>query len=311
MSLAVRGPLQSPMSQWALVAVGAMYVANPDKFFQILQRGAQWMLEAPGNHQHNSNRSSQLGLSPPIVIHSISGGGGGNRPFAFILQLSIGAGVCWGSYMVLVNVLPEAAKGMLPVTKGFFNTAVSSLGKGIINVRDSLMEQILGLGMKQDELSEKQDETHGEVLCVKDNVSDMRMDLGRVQQVLDECQTSLSEAEKRQAYIGQGVRLLTRGVNSLLPHDADLAYELDKYNRAGTELETPRPHPHHQQVQQAILSPPQIMVTPQQMNFTQNTPMVKADMITSENVHPVKKQDLEEIRALLHMVQYGTGQLVS
>ena len=311
MSLAVRGPLQSPMGQWALVAVGAMYVANPEKFFQFLQRGAQWMLEAPGNPQYNSNRS-QLGQSPPIVIHSISGGGGGgggNRPFAFILQLSIGAGVCWGSYMVLVSVLPEAAKGMLPVTKGFFNTAVSSLGKGIINVRDSLMEQILGLGIKQDELSEKQDETHGEVLCVKDNVSDMRMDLGRVQQVLDECQMTLSEAEKRQAYIGQGVRLLTRGVNSLLPHDADLAYELDKYNRAGTELETFLPNHHHQQ--QAVLSQPQIMVTPQQMNFTQNTPIVKADMISPENVHPVKKQDLEEIRALLHMVQYGTSQVMS
>jgi hypothetical protein len=290
---AVRGPLQSPMGQWALVALGAMYVANPEKFFQILRSSVQLLLEPP--QFNGSNRQSQQ----PIVIHTVSGGGSGKPFVSYILQLAMGAGVCWGSYMIMASILPEAAKGLLPVTRGFFSTAITSLGKGIINVRDSLMKEILGLGVKQDEMSEKLDETHSDVLNVKDNVGNIRMDLGRVQQVLDDCQLSLTEAEKRHEYIGQGVRLLTRGVSSLLPPDADLAYELNKYNRLGSQILDARP-----QTQVAVAQPQPVGVTPQE--HRQSTPMVKADMVMEATPHqPPQKQDLDEIRALLHMVQYG------
>jgi hypothetical protein len=199
--------------------------------------------------------------------------------------------------MILASVLPEAAKGMLPVTRTFFSTAITSLGKGIINVRDSLMKEMLGLGVKQDEMSEKLDETHVDVITVKDNVGNIQMNLDRVQQVLDDCQSSLTDAEKRQEYIGQGVRLLTRGVSSLLPPDADLAYELDKYHRLGSEILDARPPT---QTQVAVAQPQPMPVTRQE--HRQITPMVKADMVMESTP---QKQDLDEIRALLRMVQYG------
>jgi len=305
---AVRGPLQSPMGQWALVALGAIYVMNPEKFLHLLQRGVQSLLEA------TPQPLSQQQL--PIVIHSMGGGyNQQNRPmfgYYMLMQLTIGAGLCWGSYAVLTTVLPDAAKAMLPVTKGFFNTAITSLGNGILSVRDSLMEQLMGLSDKQGELSVKQDETHAEVLVVKDSVHHVRVDMNRVQQVLDECQSSLTEAEQRQEYIGKGVRLLTRGVHSLLPQDADLAYELDTYNRAGTELlDKPRRTPSVSSSQQQH-QPAVSMVSPSPPHVAKHsTPMVTANMVNPENEHPMKKRDLDDIRALLQMVQCGSVQVIS
>ena len=114
--------------------------------------------------------------------------------------------------MVLVNVLPDAAKGMLPVTTRHFNRAVTSLGKGVINLKETLMEQVRGLSKKQDDLSERQEETYVEVLNVKDNVSDLKGDLSLVQESLDLCHATLSESERRTSYIARGVQLLTRAL---------------------------------------------------------------------------------------------------
>ena len=138
--------------------------------------------------------------------------------------------------MVLVNVLPEAAKGMLPVTTTVFSRAVTSLGKAVINLKESLMEQVLGLSKKQDDLGDRQNQTHNEVLHVKGDVRDLKGDLNHVQNSLDQCRVSLTESERRTSYIARGVQLLTRGVSTILSQDDDLLYELLQFNSAGEEF---------------------------------------------------------------------------
>lgn len=181
----------------------------------------------------------------PTVIYQTIPGHQSNKSslIMYLIQLTIGASFCWGTYMVLINVLPDAAKAMLPVTTSVFNRAVKTLGRGILAVKETLTEQILGLSKKQDELSDKQDDTHIEVLKVKDSVTDIRTDIGLVQHSLDLCHESMSENELRTTYIARGMRLLSRGVSSILPQDHDLAYELDQFNREGESYQEARPRP--------------------------------------------------------------------
>ena len=219
-----------PLGQLALVGLGAFALTNPDKFFYTLQKTSQFLMT---EHQQPSgpNRMSQQ----PIVIHQMSNSAG--KSFTgYVVQLVLGAGFCWGSYMVLVNVLPEAAKGMLPVTTTVFNRAVTSLGKAVINLKESMMEQVLGLSKKQDDLGDRQNETHNEVLQVKGNVRGLKGDLNQVRNSLDHCRISLTESERRTSYIARGVQLLTRGVSTILSQDDDLLYELLQFNSAGEEF---------------------------------------------------------------------------
>ena len=227
--------VQLPLGQLAVVGLGFFCVTNPDKFFMTLAKGAQFFNGLPVNGQQQLQQHHQQ----PIVIHHtapatiVSGRG---RAVAFVVQLVVGAGFCWGSYMVLISVLPEAAKGMLPVNKSHFNKAVTGLGKAVINLKDSVMEQILILSGKQDELGDQQKKTHTEVVDIRDNVHDMRGDLGTMQDALDLCQASLTESERRTSYIARGVQLLTRGVSTILPEDEHLMNELVRFNMAGDEF---------------------------------------------------------------------------
>ena len=226
--------VQLPLGQIAVVGLGFFCVTNPDKFFMSLAKGAQFFNGLPVNGQQG-----QLQQQQPIVIHHTSPAtivSGRGRAVAFVVQLVVGAGFCWGSYMVLISVLPEAAKGMLPVNKSHFNRAVTGLGKAVINLKDSVMEQILILSGKQDELGDQQKKTHTEVVDIRDNVHDMRGDLGNMQDALDLCQASLTESERRTSYIARGVQLLTRGVSTILPEDEHLMNELVRFNMAGDEF---------------------------------------------------------------------------
>lgn len=226
--------VQLPLGQLAVAGLGFFCVTNPDKFFMTLAKGAQFFNGLPVNGQQLQQHAAQ-----PIVIHHTAPAtvvNGRGRVVAFIFQLVVGAGFCWGSYVVLISVLPEAAKGMLPVNKSTFNRAVAGLGKAVINLKDSVMEQILILSGKQDELGEQQKKTHHEVVDIKDNVHDMRGDLGTMQEALDLCQASLTESERRTSYIARGVQLLTRGVSTILPEDEHLMNELVRFNMAGDEF---------------------------------------------------------------------------
>jgi len=150
-----------PSGQLAVLCVGALAIAYPDKFVALLHTTATSLLTNGSNNHSNGNGSA----SPvaPIVIHQLGSNGGGSGGSSSgttrtILQLVVGAGVCWGSYVVMTNVLPEAAKSLLPVTTGTFNHAISSLGRAVLHLKDTFLEEIMGLSQKQDELSEKQDQ---------------------------------------------------------------------------------------------------------------------------------------------------------
>jgi hypothetical protein len=222
--------VQLPLGQLAVLGMGAFCVMNPDKFFTLLHRTTQAML-LPHPQQQGSHQQ-------PIVIHQ-SLPTSGNSKATTVVQLVIGAGFCWGTYVVLVSMLPEQFRGMLPVSTTTFNRAISSLGKAVINLKDTLMEQVSMLSKKQDDLSEQQEETHVEVLNVKESCNDLKQDLTLIQESLNLCHSTLSESDRRTAYIAHGVQLLTRGVSTFLPEDDSLLKDLLRFNNAGEDFKNP------------------------------------------------------------------------
>ena len=97
------------------------------------------MASLRNNNDVNGGGQSQQ----PIVIHSHAAPSLRNGSWtAIIIQVGVGAGACWTAYFLFSNFLPEQLKEMMPVTRKFFQTAVTSLGNGIIKVRDALSEQI-------------------------------------------------------------------------------------------------------------------------------------------------------------------------
>lgn len=288
-----------PLGQLAVVGLGAFCVTNPDKFFSAIQKGTQLYL-ADFAPQNQSRKSSQQ----PIVIHHAAPASSRSAT-GTIVQLVIGAGFCWGSYMVLVNVLPDAAKGMLPVTTRHFNRAVTSLGKGVINLKETLMEQVRGLSKKQDDLSERQEETYVEVLHVKDNVSDLKGDLSLVQESLDLCHATLSESERRTSYIARGVQLLTRGVSTFLPENEGLMHELIQFNSAGEEFNNAAPV-QQQRLREIVQSVGDSedrheVSTPPLLEDATDVPESKIPKTPADDV----ERSLTEVRALLSTVRYG------
>ena len=232
--------VQLPMGQIALVGFGAFCLTNPDKFFELMTAGAK-VFYAVASSPNNNNQHPQQ----PIVIHHTSPApvttNSRSSVRYYLFNLVLWSGFCWGSYMVMVTVLPDAAKALLPVNRSVFNRAVTSLGRAVLNLKDTLMVQIRALGRKQDELSNKQDATHTEVLTVKANVQDVKGDLVLLQQALDLCHASLSESERRTSYISRGVQLLTRGVSTILPEDENLLHEIVQFNIAGDQFNGPTP----------------------------------------------------------------------
>lgn len=226
-------------STLALVGLGGFVLANPEKALVILQKA---LLAISDNGGGGSGERNVTGSPTPIVIHAggggpaMGGGGGGagRGVYGVLVQLSVGAGLCWGSYALLINVLPEQAKNMLPVTQGTFKTAVSSLGKGLLQVKDALSAELANLLTQQSELAHKQDETHEQVLYVQDQVSDVHDDVHRVRTAVDDCQDALSATDKRTTYIARGMRLVTRGMTALLPPDDVLAQELRTFHKMET-----------------------------------------------------------------------------
>ncbi len=83
----------------------------------------------------------------PIVIHNISPATSNSLAEknwkGELTKFLLGASVCWGSYVIFSQLLPESLKELLPVTRQFFDQAVTSLGQGIIRVRDVSISRYL------------------------------------------------------------------------------------------------------------------------------------------------------------------------
>lgn len=238
-----KGPLSSTLGQWLFIGFGTVVIFTGENgvskaaqdiakiAFKIVtgQSGDALLKDAALSSQH-------LRPQQPIVIHNIapserSGSYSSRYGWGTLIQLTMGAGACWAGYVVFSQLLPDSLKELLPVTRKFFDKAITSLGQGIIRVRDVLSEQIAVLGVKQDELSAKQDSTHAEVLGIKDNVEDVMMAISR-------CEESLVDATGRQTYMSRGVRLLVHCVGDLLRgSNPAVAEELDRFSQLNAELD--------------------------------------------------------------------------
>lgn len=250
-----KGPLSSAMSQWVFLGLGTyMIVINGQDKDNAISRAAQeianvaFRLVTGGGDGWRSlsllreERLNQQHLQQqqPIVIHSHHSSdskASGNWIITTIVQVGLGAGACWTAYLLFTNCLPESIKEMMPVTRKFFESAVTSLGQGILRVRDALSEQIASLGIKQDELSKKQDETHDKVLGLRDDIGDVRLHMDDISAAISRCESSLSDAADRQTYMSRGVRLLVQCVGDILrPSNPNVARELDQFGRLSAEL---------------------------------------------------------------------------
>ena len=93
----------------------------------------------------DASSKNLLPQQPPIVIHNMPPAPSEaltekNGWRGELMKFLMGAGVCWASYVVFSQLLPESLKELLPVTRQFFDQAVTSLGQGIIRVRDVSIE---------------------------------------------------------------------------------------------------------------------------------------------------------------------------
>ncbi|KAL7491011.1 hypothetical protein ACHAWT_000499 [Skeletonema menzelii] len=258
--VALRGPLSTALGQWAFLGFGTFVIFSGDNGVSRAAReiaglalklttGKDYALLlseaslAKGLANNNNNQA-------PIVIHNIQPSDG-NRSnngnllsrggwTGTLIHLTLVSGTCWTAYIIFSQFLPEQIKELLPVTRKYFEGAVTSLGQGIIRVRDALGEQIKNLGIKTDLLAEKQDETHKEVLGLRDDMGDVRLNIDDIAVAISRCESSLDDAAGRQTYMSRGVRLLVQCVGDLLRNsNPAVADELDHFaNLSADELDS-------------------------------------------------------------------------
>lgn len=256
--LLAKGPLSSALGQWVFLGLGTFVVFTGDngvsKAAQEIASVAFKLVTGKDVSAAALLREAALGSSAasasslhqapqqqpqqPIVIHSHAAPSGKSGGWVMtIFQVGVGAGACWGAYLIFSNYLPDQIKEMLPVTRMFFQKSVTALGNGIIQVRDALSKQIAVISGKQDELANKQDETHDQVLGIKDDIGDVRLQIDDIAVAISRCEGSLTDAAGRQTYMSRGVRLLVQCVGDLLrPSNPTVAEELDQFSRLSAEL---------------------------------------------------------------------------
>ena len=246
-----KGPLSSALGQWMFLGFGTYVVFTGENG---VSRAAQELAGvafrlATGMGREAALLRDEAALAgrhhfpqqhppqPVVIYQSDRTGRGGGWWIATIVQVGLGAGACWTAYILFSNFLPDNLKEMMPVTRRYFESAVTSLGQGILRVRDALSEQISALGLKQDELSEKMDETRDGVLGLRDDVGDVRMHVDDIASAISRCEVSLADAAGRQTYVSRGVSLLVRSVGDLLRHgNPEVAEELERFGRLSSEM---------------------------------------------------------------------------
>jgi hypothetical protein len=101
-----------------------------------------------------------------------------------------------------------------------------------------LSEQISALGLKQDELSAKQDSTLDSVNGLKNDIGDVRLNIDEIAIAISRCESSLTDASGRQTYMSRGIRLLVQCVGDLLRNaNPAVADELDQFSRLSEEMD--------------------------------------------------------------------------
>ncbi|KAL7470496.1 hypothetical protein ACHAXS_010756 [Conticribra weissflogii] len=283
-NILTKGPLSTALGQWVFISFGTFVIFTGDNGVSHAARdiasialrlitGRDWrdvagmaLLGEAGlssRHLSSLHGGGQQHPQQPIVIHTVSSDDRHSNlasrsslramfSLSTLLQLTFSTTFLWASYVVVTRYLPEQISALLPVTRQFFDTAVTHLGNGILRVRDALGEQMALLGIKQEELAQHQRETHGEVLGVKEDVRGVTRNLEELAKMMERCEEELGDAKGRQTYVVKGVRLLVRcvgdilransGVNGLSGSNGsgggyDVAAELERFSRLSGEDE--------------------------------------------------------------------------
>ena len=251
---ALKGPLSTALGQYLFLGFGTFVIFTGDNGVSKAAReiatialklttgkDLSSLLFGEASLANSVNRNH--GGGAPIVIHNIQpsssdSSSSSNRNLlnrngwtGTLLHLTLVSGTCWTAYIIFSQYLPEQIKELLPVTRKYFEGAVTLLGQGIIRVRDALGEQIKMLSNKTDALADKQDETHNEVLGLKDDIGDVRVNIDDIALAISRCESSLGDAAGRQTYMSRGVRLLVQCVGDLLrPSNPAVAAEWCEYS---------------------------------------------------------------------------------
>ena len=106
------------------------------------------------------------------------------------------------------------------------------MAKGLINVKDVLGEAIGIVDGKVDVLNAKQDDTLDEVRGVNNELDTLKQDVLGVHDSVKRVEMELARASRRQSYTARGVRLLISCVGALMPGNAQLAGELNKFTKS-------------------------------------------------------------------------------
>mmetsp|Transcript_22503 Transcript_22503/g.46318 ORF Transcript_22503/g.46318 Transcript_22503/m.46318 type:complete len:462 (+) Transcript_22503:66-1451(+) len=270
-NILTKGPLSTALGQWIFISFGTFVIFTGDNGVSHAARdiasialrlvtGRDWrdvagmalLGEAGLSSRHlSSNHGGGQHPQQPIVIHTMSSSDRHSNlasrsslrslfSLSTLLQLTFSTTFLWASYVVVTRYLPEKISALLPVTRQFFDTAVTHLGNGILRVRDVLGEQMALLGIKQEELAQHQKETHSEVLGVKEDVRGVTRNLEELAKMMERCEEELGDAKGRQTYVVKGVRLLVRCVGDILRTNSgvngssggyDVAAELERFSR--------------------------------------------------------------------------------
>eukprot|EP00538_Stauroneis_constricta_P009079 CAMPEP_0119551266 /NCGR_PEP_ID=MMETSP1352-20130426/4555_1 /TAXON_ID=265584 /ORGANISM="Stauroneis constricta, Strain CCMP1120" /LENGTH=385 /DNA_ID=CAMNT_0007597287 /DNA_START=526 /DNA_END=1683 /DNA_ORIENTATION=- len=245
---AARGPLrillQTASGQWIVLGMGA-YGLFPDQVKAVLNpivlraleqappQVANQLAKLESAVKPSSNSTSTQASAPaPIIIHA-PGSYGGRGWTITIVQFAVGAGLCVGGYAVVTNSLPDYCKELLPVTRNFFESTAKTLGQGILNLKQALEEQILGIVESQEELDRKLQENTDTVVDIQSELGEAREDLGALGESLERCESTLQESYGMHTFTTRGVKLLVRCVAGLLPNQDDFMGELNRFIKEG------------------------------------------------------------------------------
>jgi len=246
-----KGPLSSALGQWAVLGIGTYVVVASGDGNNVLSRAAHELAGVAFRILTGVSReasllreeaalagrhyAAEIASRQPMVIYQRDSRSGGW--IMTIVHVGLGATACWTAYVILSNFVPDAIKELMPVTRKYFETAVTSLGQGILRVREALTEQLVVLGMKQEELAKKQGQVHDDVLGLRDDLGDVRRHVDDIAIAISRCEGSLTDAAGRQTYMSKGVQLLVKCVGDLLrPGNPEVAEELDRFSRLSSEM---------------------------------------------------------------------------
>mmetsp|Transcript_28370 Transcript_28370/g.82167 ORF Transcript_28370/g.82167 Transcript_28370/m.82167 type:complete len:321 (+) Transcript_28370:82-1044(+) len=236
-AVAARGPLtlllQTSSGQYLALGLG-VYALFPEQVKQALAP-----LLGPGLISQFGEAQHRLQQQAPIIIQTppttiIHGSSSQNKSLTTVLIYSVaGAGACWVGYIVCSQLLPDAVSEFMPVTKRLFKQTSETLGKGILQVKEILEEQIAQLLGKQEALEKRQEETHQAVKDVHSELGEARLDMVQLQNSLDRCEAGLDHSNRMQSYTLRGIKLLVRCVTSFLPDESNFIDDISRYIEDG------------------------------------------------------------------------------